>query len=313
MPLCKSDLGLKVSINRKPVDGPYGGGNLFIRQLIKTLSSAGHHVVHTPDHDSDCIFICDPRPSGDGYSINDAIGCKSRNPNLKIIQRINECDARKNTEHMDQLLLQCSRLIDHTIFVSNWMRDYFLKKGWQNNSFSVLHNGVSQNYLDIQRSAPSPTSSVLSIVTHHWSNNVLKGFDAYDFIDYLCGIRDDIRFTYIGRHRNSFSNTTCINPLSGHDLAIELSRHDIYVSGSRFDPGPNHVLEALAVGLPTYVHNDGGGAVEFAGKNMSFKNFVELESIINKASHEQNIFVPLEWDKALNKIHTVLESLSLGH
>ena len=94
------------------------------------------------------------------------------------------------------------------------------------------------------------------------------------------GGKDQIEFTYIGRHRGTFKNTRCIEPCTGVELSRRLQGHDVYISGSRFDPGPNHILEALAVGLPTYVHKDGGGAVEFAGTDHTFSNLSELEELI---------------------------------
>lgn len=300
---------MKISINRKPRVGPYGGGNLFVRELINSLESLGHEITFFPESDTDIVFIVDPRPDEMGYSINEAVSLKNENPNLKIVQRINECDARKNTEHMDVMLLQCSQVIDHTVFVSSWMQQYFLSKGWVCKNNSILKNGVSEDYLSIGKSKNFSKSKKLKIVTHHWSNNMLKGFDVYDFLDYLCAKRKDIEFTYVGRHRNTFSNTKCIEPLSGKELAYELSKHDIYISGSRFDPGPNHILESIAVGLPTYVHKEGGGALEFAGVNMSFSNFHEVENIINRTSHKKNIQTPEIWKAALSKIEHILKKV----
>ena len=92
-------------------------------------------------------------------------------------------------------------------------------------------------------------------------------------------------------------------------MAYELSKHDIYISGSRFDPGPNHILESIAVGLPTYVHKEGGGALEFAGANMSFSNFHEVENIINRTSHKKNIQTPEIWKAALSKIEHILKKV----
>jgi glycosyltransferase involved in cell wall biosynthesis len=63
-------------------------------------------------------------------------------------------------------------------------------------------------------------------------------------------------------------------------LGVELGKHDVYVSASRFDPGPNHVLESLACGLPTFVHADGGGCVEFAGSAQAYDDWNELRDFL---------------------------------
>tara|TARA_R100000808_G_C2155541_1_gene168604 strand:- start:26809 stop:27732 length:924 start_codon:yes stop_codon:yes gene_type:complete len=304
---------MKIAINRSPRPGPWGGGNHFVKGFFDFCNLNSIEIVTNLGHTNiDLIFLMDPRSDSGGFNINDASQYKLHNPNCKLVQRINECDARKNTEHMDIMLLQCSQMIDHTIFVSKWMEEYFGAKGWACPSTSVQHNGVNSAYLKLRKNTKS-NSDKLKIVTHHWSNNILKGFDVYDFLDYLAGKRDDIEFTYVGRHRNSFKNTHCISPLSGIELAHELLKHDIYVSGSRFDPGPNHILESLALGLPTYVHAEGGGAIEFADAGLKqskvFGGFTELEELILNDSHFQNLYVPISWEECMTQLFSTLNEL----
>ena len=38
----------------------------------------------------------------------------------------------------------------------------------------------------------------------------------------------------------------------------------------------NHILESLSCEIPTYVHKDGGGAVEFAGIENTYSDIYEL-------------------------------------
>jgi hypothetical protein len=63
-------------------------------------------------------------------------------------------------------------------------------------------------------------------------------------------------------------------------LGEELGKYDICVNATRFDPGPNSVIEPICCGLPTYVHVDGGGAVEFAGNDHTFSSTDELQRIL---------------------------------
>ena len=298
---------MKILINRSPIEGPWGGGNIFVSNFVESLRANGHEVIYKFEKDIDVLFVQDPRPDSLGISINNILQYKAQNPKSKIIQRINECDARKNTEHMDGLLLQCSSYLDKTIFVSDWMKNYFLEKGWKNQDSYVIHNGVDKN--TFKPAENKRLSGKKSVVAHHWSSNLLKGFDAYEFLDYLAG-KGIIDFTYIGRHRNSFQNTKIIEPCSGEKLANSLAPHDFYVSASRFDPGPNHILEAIAVGLPTYVHKDGGGAVEFAGGYHVFSNLCELEEVVLKENHVNNKYIPLTWEQSTNDYIKVLESFN---
>jgi glycosyltransferase involved in cell wall biosynthesis len=285
---------LKILLNRKPVSGPWGGGNNFVSSFIKIAQSQGHEIVHNLQNDVDRVFVVDPRPEQDCPGIAEIIN-SGKYSNTPVIQRINECDARKNTEHMDGILLQCSSFINKTIFVSSWMSDYFLQKGWVCKNNIYLHNGVDKSTF---KPNDKKDNKKISVVAHHWSNNLLKGFDAYEFLDYLAG-KKLIKFTYIGRHRNSFKNTEIIDPCTGEKLASNLNCHDVYISGSRFDPGPNHILEAIACGLPTYAHSDGGGAVEFAGKDHSFSNLLELEKLVLSSKFSKNKYQPISWEKCI--------------
>ena len=296
---------MKVLVNRKVIDGPWGGGNNFVAALCDGLKKSGHQVVHTLESDIDCFFVVDPRPDGDCPGIADFLQQKHQGNLLdkKVIQRINECDARKNTEHMDPMLLHCSGFIDKTIFVSEWMQNYFLQKGWQCKDYTFIHNGVDG---DVFTPGSRQKGRLKSVVAHHWSNNIMKGFDAYEFLDYMAK-KDLIEFTYIGRHRNTFQNTRCIEPCTGSSLAKRLQGHDVYISGSRFDPGPNHILEAISVGLPTYVHADGGGAVEFAGRDHTFSNLSELEELILGNNYTSNEYKPISWDQSIQMYIRAIE------
>ena len=137
---------MKILINRKIVEGPWGGGNNFVKAFYKYMPLLGYEIVESLNQGPDIIFIMDPRYDKNCISINEAIKYKTVNPACKIIQRINECDARKGTNDIDKLLINCSNYIDKTIFVSNWMKNYFLEKGWHCKDNNVLINGVDDNY-----------------------------------------------------------------------------------------------------------------------------------------------------------------------
>ena len=110
---------MKILINRKPVQGPWGGGNLFVSAFCEYMKNIGHTVVHKFEYNIDLIFIQDPRYDELRISINEIIAYKKLKPLTKIIHRVNECDARKETSNIDALLRECSEFTDKTVFVSN--------------------------------------------------------------------------------------------------------------------------------------------------------------------------------------------------
>ncbi len=293
---------MKVLINRKPVSGPWGGGNLFVSSFCEYMDNLGHQVVHTLDSDLDMIFLQDPRYSDLGISINEIAAYKRSFPSVKVVHRVNECDARKGTSGMDELLRDCSRISDHTIFVSNWIRDYHINKGWHA-AASVLYNGVDDQ---VFKPGNKIDNNKINIVTHHWSDNPLKGADIYAFLDDWVEDNQDYTFTYIGRPTSQFKNTNLIPPLSGADLGKELSRYDVYVSGSRFDPGPNHIIESIACEIPTLVHMDGGGACEFAGISHVYYDTVSLVSMIKNPPRSNHVLVPRPWKECIYELEKIL-------
>jgi len=284
---------MKILINRKPIEGPWGGGNLLVTSFCKEMRANGHTILHQFEEDIDLIFMQDPRYDELGISVNEIISYKKSFPKTKVVHRVNECDARKGTEGVDKLLRECSSYTDHTFFVSNWMRNYHLSRGWKSKSHSVIYNGVN---LDHFKKREKFSGQKINIVTHHWSSNRMKGFDVYEAIDDFVGNHsNDYTFSYIGRELGTFKNTKIINPLFGLELGEELSKYCVYISGSLFDPGPNHILESLACELPTYAFSDGGGASEFAGNSHTFDSIDNLLSILlrkqftpNKSIHVEN-------------------------
>jgi glycosyltransferase involved in cell wall biosynthesis len=277
---------MKLYINRAPVHGPYGGGNLWVKAAYKYAEKAGHEVFSPDDFKArpDAILLAGIESDGIAISAQQAIMYKMYMGSVKLIARINENDARKGTNYVDDNMITLSEHIDGAVFVSNWLRDYYLDRGWKCSNNTVIYNGVDR---DIFKPNQKINNGKLNIVAHHWSDNYLKGFDIYEKLDEFvsqahprgAGQRE-FTFTYIGRDRKTFKNTNVVKPLFGKALGEELGKYDFYVSASRFDPGPNHCLEALSCGIPTYVHKDGGGCVEFVGTDHVYTDWDDLQSIL---------------------------------
>lgn len=262
----------KLLMNREPVKGPWGGGNLFVKAICEHAEEFGWKIVHGFEPGIDAILMVDPRPDGLGigmkeiYQYRQVTGCR-------VVHRVNENDARKGTNSMDEMLRACSHFTDASVFVSKWIQDYHKKKGWYGRKGYVVYNGVDHDHF---KPAQKFNDGKTHLVTHHWSNNLMKGFDIYDKLDEWIRENDAFTFTYIGRDHGNFKNTRVVSPLFGQELGAELGRYDIYISASLFDPGPNHIIEALACGIPTYAIRDGGGACEFVGVDGVYEDYDDL-------------------------------------
>lgn len=312
---------MKVYINRQPISGPWGGGAHFINAFHTYAERPGIELLHNNNFNisPEIILLAGLENNGPGnISVEQAIMYKlSLKPDCKIVLRVNENDARKGTNNIDNMLMKIFPHMDGIVFVSNWLRDYFCQKGWSSNNCCVIYNGVDKQIFNAQ---PKLNNGKLNIVAHHWSDNRMKGADIYEQIDKFVGNNiDQYTFTYIGRHRCNFQHTNVIKPLCGKALGQELGKYDVYVSASRFDPGPNHILEAMACELPTYVHEHGGGCVEFAGPRSTFSNFEQLIDILvasqkNLVSTGSPIIFPnnaiiSSWQECVEKYNIYLEQV----
>lgn len=305
----------KLLINRKPIyNQAWGGGNLFVKAVYEFANKFGYKMVENLYDNPDVILMHDPRPGQGVVSVNQIHQYKRYNPRVKIIHRVNECDARKNTNFMDVLLRDSSKIVDATVFVSNWMKRYHTKDAsYKGGKHFVVYNGVNLAEFDKDKKLYMKNGKV-NLVTHHWSNNRMKGFDLYEKVDRFVGEnKDKYTFTYIGRELGTFKNTKIVSPLHGQELANELLKYTVYISGSKFDPGPNHILEALACGLPTYAINDGGGAAEFVGHSHTMSEDGIMKMIKNKSHIKNSESIKISsWETCAKEYFDIINEVSRG-
>lgn len=316
---------MKVLVNRQVVNAPWGGGNNFVRALRQGLPAHGHEVVESLAHEPDVIVLAGVDADSMGVDAWTALEHRRKRPSCRIVMRLNDCDARKGTSLVDATLWSAAKNCDGLVFVSRWLQEHLLER-WLEIEFGsqfamqftrgsdkvehfiasaqVIHNGVDKGLFRPAEGAAE--RRWLEVVTHHWSDNPMKGRDVYEAVARSPG---PSRFTYIGRHQCDFtSRTRVVPPLFGEELARELAGHDVYVTGTRWDPGPNHVLEALACGLPVLAHKDGGGAVEFAGVDHTFSDLSDLHRALwDSRGRTPNTYVPMSWEECTARYVAVIE------
>ena len=277
---------MKISIGTKIKDGPWGGGNLFAINLKKYLEDNGHKVVlDLKDNDIDIILITEPRKTSESSAFThiEVLNYLSFvKKDTLVVHRINECDERKNTNYVNKYLLNANKVADHTIFVSNWLKNLYIKQGFYNLNTSVIYAGADNEIFNRVNFKPWDKSRPLKIVTHHWGANWNKGFDFYLLIDDLMNDKrwkNLIEFTYIGNVPSNvrFQNSRLVKPLAGLELATEIKKHNLYLTGSLNEPSGNHHIEAAQCGLPLLYINSGGIPEYCNGFGMMFNNKDDLE------------------------------------
>jgi glycosyltransferase involved in cell wall biosynthesis len=236
--------------------------------------------------------MMDPRPGDIGYSLQHIAAYKHHVPNVKILHRVNECDKRKGTNEIDKLLMSGMTLSNKVVFISTWLKEYFTDLGFEGNN-DVIYNGCNTEHF-----YPKDRNTIgkkVRVVTHHWSDNWMKGFDLYTRLDeYLLDYPDtNIDFTYIGRYYKNYKPkaTKIINPTHGIDLGNKLREHDVYVTASRFEPCGMHHIEGSASGLPVLYHSEDNFDEFLSGLNTITNNYNDYKNKIDYKNLDINICV----------------------
>ena len=109
---------MKISIGSKIVDGPFGGGNEYIRNLSKFLCDKGHNVInHLNDIDIDIILLTSPLINSETSTFSNydvSYYQQFINKNSISFHRINECDERKGTKNVNLQIINSNKYIDST-------------------------------------------------------------------------------------------------------------------------------------------------------------------------------------------------------
>ncbi|MEM6884015.1 MAG: glycosyltransferase [Verrucomicrobiota bacterium] len=266
----------RVAFNTRLLLSSWGGANQFLKQFAPYLAAHGAEVVYELDPRVTHIFILDVRPIVTAtFSMSDIANFIKKFPDTVVINRVNNCDKKYTAadyvpgyEDLDGQMMDASEMATHSIFISNWLKDYFIEKGYTQHAESA----VIQNAADPETFYPGNKvwdgQEKMKLVTHHWSDNWLKGFKVYQQVDELIasGQLEGFELTVIGRwpEEIQWKAAKTYGPCQGADLANKLREQHLYLTASLWEPGGMHFIEGMQCGLPVVYHEDGGGIPEVA-------------------------------------------------
>jgi len=284
---------MKIYFNRKPVYGPWGGGSKVLSSIVEESFTRGYEVYFCEEIKKnikfDLLFCMDPRSTSE-VSYSDILIHK-KNHKSKIIQRVGDLGTHGKPDLLD-IVKKTSELSDFLIFPSEWAKNYLSPK---NKNVAVIQNSPLPDF-NINKNKNKSYDGILSIVSHHWSDNHNKGFEIYKELDDYCRSSDKFEFIYIGRKPKDITFNNEFPPQDVYGLVKNLPQHHIYVTASKLEAGANHVLEALACHLPVLYHSDGGSINEYC------KNFgIEYNS-------SKDLIHKLE--NSIEKIKLIYESMN---
>ncbi|MFA7209284.1 MAG: glycosyltransferase [Parcubacteria group bacterium] len=233
-------------------EGPWGGGNQFLKALRKELVKIG--AYEDDPSKADVILF------NSHHNIQKLLKLKFTHPQKKFIHRIDGPTflIRNKDLWIDKLIFKLSESIaDLSIFQSNWSFKKCEELGFKNKPNSIIYNAPDGSIFNSAGKTPFKNSGKIRLIATSWSGNPNKGFDIYKYLDEHLDFKK-YEFIFIGNSPINFKNASHIKPLPSNELADELKKSDIYITASKNDPCSNSLIEALSCGLPAIVLNDGG-------------------------------------------------------
>ena len=287
---------MKILFTLKPKNKASGGGNFFVNNLMAFLKDKNHSVVFNFEDNIDLIIIINPiKNKSNHISYNQVNDYKKNNPNVKIIHRVNECDIkREKSINIEPKLLEAMKIADKVIFVSKWLEEYFITKYKLKINSTAILNGCNREHFFPKT---KNLSKKIKIVTHHWSDNFLKGFHIYNEIDKLLKKHKNLEFVYIGRYNKNYTpkRIKLVPPKKGLELGSLLRDCDIYLTATQNEPGAMHYLEGISCGLPVLYCTGGGGVQEICYKYG--EEFSDIDTFLEKLEVIKN-----NYNNYVNKI-----------
>jgi len=259
----------RIAFNMYPTKGPWGGSSTFVLQLSAYLKWRGYKVTFQLKDPVNIIILIDPREDlqKKSFGLKEIRKYREKHPHCKILHRVNECDCRKGTAFMDSLLAEGNEIADYTVFISNWLKNYHAERWFDlKKPHKVIYNGADPRIFHPIGKPMYRGEGTFRLVTHHWSDNPMKGFPVYQELDAWINdhLEEDIEFWVIGRWPENvrWRRAMTFPATFGKDLADKLRSCHAYFTASLWEPCGMHHIEGAQCGLPLIYHQDGGGINE---------------------------------------------------
>ena len=297
-----------VYMNRKPVSGPWGGGSKILGSIISALHTSGIDVVFEWNNERhyDIIYCHDPRPNDDGIWYQHFLDRKQKD-GTPIVQRVGDVGTH-GKPGLTELVKQTISFSDRVIFPSKWARDYV---GYHHSNAFIIPNAPLGSFYT-NRNTRCTLSKPLRVVTHHWSTNPKKGFALYgELAQHLNKLELEIDFVYAGRFNSNIPihGISILDPMGIDELSSFLPQHDIYLTASIEEAGANHVLEAMASGLPVLYAQNGGSIAEYChGYGLEY---VGCEDLIEKIQEIKSDYG--SYKRAVCKFNRSIDDMSRSY
>jgi glycosyltransferase involved in cell wall biosynthesis len=273
----------KIHILFEIKEGPWGGGNQFLRSLKKHLQS-----IHVYDEN---IATAEVVLFNSHQCAKEAAKVKLSYPKKCFIHRIDgpmRLYSLRNDERDDIVFIANKCLADATIFQSAWSQEQNHRLGLHQNSFeTVIPNAPEPSIFNRQGKTSFSKDHKIRLIATSWSPNWKKGFQVYQWLDANFDF-NKYEMVFVGKSPVKFKNIEHISPLSSKNIAEKLKENDIFIFASPIEACSNSLLEALHCGLPV-VGIDGSSNPKLIGKGGEiFTCCDEIPNLLEKIAKNYN-------------------------
>jgi glycosyltransferase involved in cell wall biosynthesis len=259
---------------------PYGGGNQFLLALVDEFERRGLRVERNTVSATTraCLF--------NSYNFDFDRLRALRRRGCRMVHRVDGPIGvyRGADDGTDGRIRAINaELADATVFQSVYSRRRHAELGLEFAAPTVIHNAVDPTIF--HPSATPRRGGPLRLISVSWSDNPNKGGETYAWLDERLD-RSRFEYTFVGRTAAPLPYGRTLPAVPSHEVAALLREHDVLVTASRHESCPNHVLEALACGLPV-VYVDSGATGELVGAaGLPFDDREQLPALLDRAAAE---------------------------
>jgi len=265
-------------------EGPWGGGNQFLKALRDYFSDIGVYS-NSPEEAQVILF-------NSHHCLNEVFRVKKRYPNKILVHRVDGSIAyvRGRDKVIDEVIFRFNSLLaDGTIFQSNWSRERNYEIGMRKSPYETIIMNAPSPRIFGPEGKKAFDGEKIKLVATSWSGNMRRGFETYQYLDEQLDF-SRYEMTFVGNSPIGFKNIRWEKPVSSREIAKILKEHDIYITASKNDPCSNSLIEALHCGLPAVARNDGGHPEIVGQAGQLFEDENEIISAIEKVAQNYEYY-----------------------
>lgn len=245
-------MAFRIHILYQFVEGPWGGGNQFLKALRECFREAG---VYSESPDEAQVILLNSH-----HCLDEVMEVRKKCPDKILIHRVDGpiSYVRGRDRAVDEIIVRCNNLCaDGTIFQSNWSREKNYEIGMRKCPYETIIMNAPDSSIFNSKGKKTSGGNRVKLIATSWSGNMRRGFEIYQYLDEHLDF-NKYEMTFVGNSPREFKNIKWIKPVPSRELANILREHDIYITASKNDPCSNALIEALHCGLPAVARNDGG-------------------------------------------------------